>query len=139
MIRKDYILKEIQKLHLLIAKVLGLKNEGKHHNALRVLDEHVVGESGLTLVDVEHMDNEGLINKLMETSDLKLVEYNILAEVAYEAAELKRIIGKEQEAINLYTKSLILFNHVTAEERIFDFQREQKISDINQAIKELSV
>ncbi|MBL3655716.1 hypothetical protein [Fulvivirga sediminis] len=138
MIRKDYILKEIQKLHLLIAKVLGLKSEGKHHDALRVLDEHIVGESGLRLEDVEHLDNEGLINKLMETSDLKLVEYNILAEVAYEAAEIKRIIGQDQKAMNLYTKSLILFNHVTAEERIFDFEREQKMKDIQLAITDLN-
>ena len=137
MIRKDYILKEIQKLHLLIAKVLGLKTEGRNLEALDMLDQYISAESGLALEDVMDMDEQQLIDEIKETVDLKLVEYSILAETTYVAAEIKKDEGDIDGALNLFAKSLILFDYVTLEERTVSFEREQKIANINQYIQEL--
>ncbi|UII19521.1 hypothetical protein [Fulvivirga ligni] len=137
MIRKDYILKEIQKLHLLMAKILGLRTEGRNLEALDMLDHHIAAESGLALEDIMDMDEQQLIDEIKETVDLKLVDYTILAETTYVAAEIKKDEGDIDAALNLFAKSLILFNYVTLEERTVSFEREQKIANISQHIQEL--
>ncbi|MBL6449012.1 hypothetical protein JMN32_22060 [Fulvivirga sp. 29W222] len=135
MIQRDFILKEIEKLNLLIAKITGLKNDGKTDEANTLINNHVLHTSGFTIHELEPLDTSETIEFLKKEKKLSVMEFKVLAELCFQAAELASPLCSTK-SINLYKKSLVILEHITATEKTYDFEREDRTNVIRSKIND---
>jgi len=71
MVEKDLILRETQKLALIIAKLMGLKSEGKNDEFSSLIDK--------TLIDVYHIPFDQLLDVSLKDFEVLLADKNYSA------------------------------------------------------------
>lgn len=135
MIRKDFILKELEKLNFLLVKLMGLKAEGKMPEASELIKKHFEQTSGVALSEIEALDDTEVVDFLKKNTDISTTQFKILAELAFQAGEFL-IPQCTDKSISLYRKSLVMLEFITATEKTYDFQREEKIVLIRKKISD---
>ncbi|EHB59530.1 MULTISPECIES: DUF6483 family protein [Paenibacillus] len=109
MLRRDYLMRMVEDMTQMIAKVFALKQERKHTEALWELDDMLRRQFRL---------NSKLLRSL-SASDIEQLFYNHgyleadrlqgAARLLEEEAEIEQELGREDEAVHLYTKVLQLY------------------------------
>jgi len=134
-VEKDFLLRQFNQLGVVLAKILGFKEKGKYESAESVID-NALTDFGLKDLDIHlKIDVDSLVPELIKTHRLTIDQINILAELIYEKAEINIRLGKKEPARDLYLRALILFEHITNAERIFSFEREEKINKIRSILQ----
>lgn len=135
MMQRDFILKELEKLNLLLAKLMGLKSAGKTSEANELINNHFEQTSGVSLNDIEALNDTSIITYLKEKKELSVIEFKVLAELCFQAAELA-IPPCSDRSISHYKKALVMLEYITASEKTYDFEREERISLISTRIND---
>ena len=137
MYQKDFILRMIEMLAELVAGILGLIKKGDFQKASQSLES--------AYQDLLKEDST-FFNKipLNELTDNLIKEHNytnghleILSELFYTQAELSFAQNKHTESLEFYQKSLCLMEFVIKESQTFSFEKQSKISFIQNRIVEL--
>ena len=107
MIRKDFIEAEIQKLAQVLAKILGLKNDGNVDEGIEVAFETLNESFGLSREDLEQTSVEDFQNQLASKSYTP-EKLNLMAQLMFETVypfqevdETFLILHKTAAVINL--------------------------------------
>jgi hypothetical protein len=121
MLRRDYFQAEIEKLAQVLAKILGLKNQGKKEESYNLINETLLKDFDL---------GPDSLNKPVEIFKILLQEKNypsqkldLLAQLLYEKAML---IEEPAQAIDLLKKVLIIFDALEKEHHQQSFENLSK-------------
>jgi hypothetical protein len=121
MLRRDYFQAEIEKLAQVLAKILGLKNQGKKEESYNLINETLLKDFDL---------GPDSLNKPVEIFKILLQEKNypfqkldLLGQLLYEKAML---IEEPTQAIDLLKKVLIIFDALEKEHHQQSFENLSK-------------
>ena len=137
MYQRDFILRMIEMLAELVAGILGLIRKGDFQKASQSIDN---AYQDLLKQDAGYF-NEIPLNKLTESL---IQEHNytnghleILSELFYAQAELSDVQGNQIESLSFYEKSLRLLDFVNNESKSYSFEKQTKISALQNRIAQL--
>jgi hypothetical protein len=110
-IRQDYFLKFIEQLAKVLAKIVGLKNEGNTTEAIKLID--------VTLVDLKYND------------DLKDIPKEYLESVA----DLLKVKGEIEKDLEVMRKAMLLYMQVDELSKTYSMDRNSKIEELKNQLK----
>lgn len=134
MFRKDYLMKLLQQLEEALKKINQKRREGDHEHALRLTKDSYQKLLGLQSTE---MDSEEFINKLLENKSLEFDELNVLAELLKEEGDIHFDLENNKRSKLKYEQALEVFAYLNQEEKVFSFEREAKISEMQMRIQQI--
>ncbi|MHB1418400.1 MAG: DUF6483 family protein [Bacillota bacterium] len=105
MFQKDYIMRMIEQLSIVIARVMGLKAANKHEETLQVLNEALYHFTGLSEETIEKLSYRDLINIVCGDKEIHPEKCFMLAQLLKEKADVYANMDEMNKAYNLYLKS----------------------------------
>ena len=118
-------------LGIVLAKILGLKNKGKFEEANQMIEDSLADFGLMIPEEYLSMDDSIFIAEITGTLGLNKDQIRALSELLFEKGDIERLSGKEDSARNYLSKTLILLDYLTGVEKVFSFQREDRIKWIN--------
>jgi len=129
-VEKDFLMRQFNQLGVVLAKILGFKEKGKFEEAQQVID-NTLTDFGLKKLDVYlKIDVKTLVTELIAYHKLNTDQIKALAELFYEKGDIFNELSEINLSQDSYIRALILFDHITKTEKVFSFEREEKINKI---------
>ena len=126
-VEKDFLMRYFNQLGIVLARILGLKNSGKFEEANKVI-EHALSELGLKAPEkYVSMAHDSFLSELLGAHQLNDVQIKGLAELLYEKGDIEKQIGANDLAKGYFSKTLILLDYITEKEKVYSFEREERI------------
>lgn len=109
MYHKDYLMRLIEQLTAVVGRLMGLKKQQKHEQAISMIDEWLEKEFRLTSDLINVLSAKDIIT-ILKTTDLDEKEKVIaVAAMIKEEGELYEALNEQGESRRRYLKSLQLF------------------------------
>ena len=137
MYQKDYILRMIEMLSELIASILGLIKKKEFRKASQNLERIYYDMLKEDAAFFRSIPEDKLTATLLQQHNYTNGHLEILAELFNVEAELEMAQDNKAGSLVYSGKSLILFEYLDREEKIFSFERENKIKSIKERIRRL--
>jgi tetratricopeptide (TPR) repeat protein len=134
MYKKDFILRMIQMLGEVIARILGLIRKGDFQQASQSLENAYTDFLKQDAAFFRNIPKEKLTDELIKGHNYSNGHLEILSELFFVEAELLYTKGNVKESLEFYEKALILFDFVDKESKLFSLNRQSKISIIKSRI-----
>jgi len=137
MYQKDYILRMAEMVARLLAGLLGLINKKEYTRAseqLSTIYHDILKEDASFFRSIPEAE---LTNKLLEEHNYTNGHLEILAELFNAEAELEYAQGMKMDSLEFSRKSLVLFEFVDTEMKIYSDERIKKMEAIKRRIEEL--
>lgn len=134
MIRKDYILRMVQEFAKFLAKVVGLKMEGKLDEALKEIDNIYKGMIDLDPIVLKSLDPGEVTDFLLEEKKFNTHYIKMIAELLFEEGQIYAENGDPISARNVMEKAKILINYLMENDSTFSFDWYEKISIIDDVL-----
>ena len=134
MYQKDYILRMVEMIAELIAGILGLIKKGDFRKASTSIDNAYFDFLKQDASLFRSIHKEKVTEKLIKEHNYTNGHLEILSELFYAEAELLYAKGNHSESIEFYEKTLILYEFVAKELKSFSFDKQSKISLIQNRI-----
>lgn len=135
MYQKDYILRMIEMVGQLIAAILGKIRKGEYDTAYRQLSNlyyDVLKEDAAYFRNIP--ENE-LTTSLLKNHNYTNGHLEILAELFSAEAELSIAENKNTSAITFLRKSLIIFEFIDSEQKIYSLERINKMEALRRKLE----
>ena len=133
MLTEDYIMRMINQMVAVLAKLIGLKDAGQYQSAQQVIDQSLEQLLGLKPELLKHMDDSSILNLLTSQGELGTERLYILAELYRHEGDILLAQNRTQEAIFDYQRSLSFYLQLP------DDQKDQDSSKIKQKITDLFI
>jgi tetratricopeptide (TPR) repeat protein len=133
MLTEDYIMRMINQMVAVLAKLIGLKDAGQYQSAQQVIDQSLEQLLGLKPELLKHMDDSSILNLLTSQGELGTERLNILAELYRHEGDILKYQNRTQEAISDYQRALYFYLQLP------DHQKDQDSSKIKQKISNLFI
>jgi hypothetical protein len=130
-VEKDFLMRYFNQLGIVLAKILGLKNKGKFEEANQMIEDSLADFGLMIPEEYLSMDDSIFIAEITGTLGLNKDQIRALSELLFEKGDIERLSGKEDSARNFLSKTLILLDYLTCIEKVFSFEREDRIKWIN--------
>lgn len=137
MYQKDYILRMIERIGILVAGIMGLIKKGNYQEARESLDEAYQEVLKEDAAFFNSIPISGLTEDLIQKHNYTHGHLEILSELFYAQAELFYARGDQGSSLPYYQKSLKLINFVSEESRSFSLEKQSRILHIEKRITEL--
>jgi tetratricopeptide (TPR) repeat protein len=134
MYKKDFILRMIQMLGEVIARILGLIRKGDFQQASQSLENAYTDFLKQDAAFFRNIPKEKLTDELIKGHNYSNGHLEILSELFFVEGELLYTKGNVKESLEFYEKALILFDFVDKESKLFSLNRQSKISIIKSRI-----
>ena len=138
MFRKDFLEKQLEELGLVIAKLIGdfldVKQEISFSRGTEKVNEALQTEFNISLEEIQAIDKDKLIEHLTQTKQLKTGTLNLLADLLFATATFIENSENPGPAKDLFSKTLLLYDHVNKEQKTFSEARQQKINTLKSKI-----
>jgi hypothetical protein len=136
MIRRDYLMRQVEDFAKVMGKILGLKSKGEYSKANEVIS--VAYNDLLNISDqvLNETRAEDLVEELTNKHHLQKEQINIIAELLFHEGEIAELESRLDESHEIYLKSLSLFEHLNKEETTYNIER---IGRIKTLISKLSI
>ena len=136
--QRDYFMRQVEQLGhvlgILVAKLLGIKQQGKLAEGIALIDETLVEQVDLDLASLLSIENGKLVKQLTINQEFTLAQVDFVAELLYQTGEFYQWDSDKETLGRLYwEKAQILFQYVTNNDPVFSFDRQKKIDRIFQA------
>ena len=130
-VEKDFLMRYINKLGMVLAKILGLKGKGKFEEANQVIEDSLA-DFGLKIPE-EYLliDDSIFIAEITGSNGLNKDQIKVLSEFLFEKGDIKRLSGDNDSARKYFNRTLILLDYLTNIENVFSLEREDRIKWIN--------
>lgn len=137
MYQKDYILRMIEMLGDLLASILGLIRKGDYNKASERLSKIYYEMLKQDASFFRAIPEGDLTHKLLEEHNYTNGHLEILAELFNTEAELEMAQGNRSGSLEYSRKSLILFEFIDIEQKIYSTERLKKMAAIRERIENL--
>jgi hypothetical protein len=124
--RKDWLLRETEKLSRMIALLLGFRRKGDAASALELIQEFYTEMLGLPSGSLPQMPEGDFLN-ILRAKNLKPVQLEALAEFLVQQAGLSEDSGDMDKAAPLYRKAASVLRYVAEVKKEYSIEREEKI------------
>ncbi len=128
--QKDYVEKEIEKLSLILNKLLSKIIKSNKTESLNHLAEEVnttlIDKFNLNNIEFDEINPDDLIEILLNKKEINPLHLEDLANIFYNLAKT----STNQTKKNTFKNCLIIYNYLEKSEGNFSFERNQKINDI---------
>jgi hypothetical protein len=131
MFRKDYILNEVEKLSLVIARLMGLKADGKADEFTDLADSTLLSEYNIPLAELLELTVEDFKLKL-EKENFSADKLDALAQLLYLDAEP---FSANPETLLTVQKVLIIFDMIEQKYHRQSFENINKRNFIHQFVR----
>ncbi len=138
MFERDYILRMIEMIGDFIAAIMGLIRKGNFEEAEERLSNLYYNVLKEDAAFFRNLKEEDLTNKLLKDHNYTNMHLEILAELFNAEAELNLARGNNTLCIDCSRKSLILFEFIDSEQKLYSLERINKMDKIRKRIDELS-
>lgn len=129
-VEEDYLMRYLNQLGNVLARVLGLRKGGKDQEAIKVI-EAALNDFGLKATEVYlTISRDDFIPLLTEKHKLGTLQFKLLSELLFERANIEFSLGNLKDSSEYYYRTLLLLNHLTGVERTFSFEREGRVLKI---------
>lgn len=109
--KRDYLVKQFEEFAKVMAIILGLKNNEKHHELEELINTSVLKYTSIEIKYVESILNETLIDTLTQEKKLSDEQLKILADLLFEKGNYySKTSASEQEYNNCYKKAFLIYN-----------------------------
>lgn len=133
MLTEDYIMRMINQMVAVLAKLIGLKDAGQYQSAQQVIDQSLEQLLGLKPELLKHMDDSSILNLLTSQGELGTERLYILAELYRHEGDILLAQNRTQEALFDYQRALYFYLQLP------DNQKDQDSSKIKQKISDLFI
>lgn len=137
MYQKDYILRMLEMLADMISSILGYIKNGKFKRASQAIEN---AYQTMLKEDASFFQNipvDQLTSRLIQKHHYTNGHLEILAELFLAEAELKFAKDKKAKSIELYSRSIILFDFLEKATKIYSEERKSKTNTIRKKITEI--
>ena len=134
MIRKDYILRMVEEFAKFLAAIVGLKNEGKYHEALKKIDTVYTGLIDIDPIILKSLSPEEMITFLKNEDKYSNQYLKIIAELLFEEGQIYAESGDPVSARNVLVKAKMLINYLSENDSTFSFDWYEKIRIIDEQL-----
>ena len=136
--QRDYILREIEKISVLLLGLLGRLRRAERRQLFEeeraLIDDDLSKASGLTIDDLLSIDTDKIASLLSSTPGMESTNLEKLAEILYLFANN----CAPSERLKLLKRAAAIISFVDNESRTFSFERAALLSEIEDAIEHCS-
>jgi len=139
MYQRDYILRMIEMIGVLVSGILGRIKKGDFKEASEAIEnayQEVLKEDAAFF---NNIPLARLTDKLIGEHNYTNGHLEILSELFYTQAELSYARGFRNESLKYYQKSLKLLEFITMESKSFSLEKQARISSLKKRITELDI
>ena len=133
MLTEDYVMRMINQMVAVLAKLIGLKDAGQYQSAQQVIDQSLEQLLGLKPELLKHMDDSSILNLLTSQGELGIERLYLLAELYRHEGDILKAQNRTQEAVSDYQRALHFYLQVAVK------QEHQELSQLKQMIVDLTV
>jgi hypothetical protein len=137
MYKRDFILRMIEMLGEVIARILGLISKGDFQLASQNIENAYTEFLKQDAAFFRNIPIEKLTDNLIREHNFTNNHLEILSELFYAEAELNYAKSNQKESIEFYKKTLILHEFIAKDSKIFSFEKQLKISKIEDRLIQL--
>jgi hypothetical protein len=138
MYQRDYILRMIDMIGQLIAAIMGKIKSGEYETASEQLGNLYYDVLKEDASFFRSLPEKEITDKLLQDHNYTNGHLEILAELFNAEAELSMAKGDKKAAIEYSRKSLLIFEFIDSEMKIYSLERINKIESIRKRIDTLS-
>src|ERR1041385_6291719 len=109
MIKHDYILRLIEELVQVVARILRLHERGENDAALSAIDDALLKFVGLELRFIDALSLADLVALMRPRIDLDLSRCIVLADLLKARGDVRTSMGEVEAGLDSYVKSLTLY------------------------------
>lgn len=134
--QKDYILREIEKIGVIVRAVLGHITGEEHKEAITVGNEFeqttewILERTNISLNKILKLEKQSLKDYISTFKGINITNLELLAEVYYQTG-IRSPEGKKEK---LLKKALQIYELCCETDRTYSFGRERKMSEIRNMI-----
>jgi tetratricopeptide (TPR) repeat protein len=140
MLTEDYIMRMINQMVAVLAKLIGLKNAGQYQAAQQIIDQSLEQLLGLKPALLKNMDDASILNLLTSQGELGSERLYLLAELYRHEGDIFKSQKREPEALLDYLRALNFYLQVAAtQEDTESLDLEQKITDLFIELEEITL
>jgi hypothetical protein len=132
--KEDYLIKYIEKLHRVIAAMLGLKESGKGEQVMEIADEALIEYLGLSVQDIMKI-SEAEFEKHIRLNNYGVTFLEKICELFVVLTDTCYDLGKQDQMRDVCKKALILYRLLNEKDKTFSFERESIISELEEISK----
>lgn len=135
MLKRDFIMKQIEEMAKALAVILGLRKSGKFNEAREKTDEMLHDFLQSDLAFLSSIPTDELMNKLYHEQKLHEEQVSIVADCFMQEGEMQSEEGNSEKAAEYLIKALTLFeglNHLP--KATFSMERMQKIAALKKRL-----
>jgi hypothetical protein len=137
MYQKDFILRMIEMLGDLIAGILGMIKKGDFQQASQSIENAYHDFLKQDAAFFRNIPKGKLTDELIKEHNYTNGHLEILSELFYAEAELLFVEGNHQESIEFFEKTLLLYEFIDKESKLFSAEKQSKILFIQSRIAQL--
>jgi len=135
MFNQDFIMRQIQQLtqvlNSILAQVLSLKKLEEQTDTVNYLDQELIRELGFDLDEVLSIQDEDQLLSFIKKSGFNSEHLNILADTLFEIADQNcENLHQHSSSLNLFSKSLLMYEFIEETENVYSIDQNLKISKI---------
>lgn len=123
-------MKQFEQLAIVLAALMGYRKKGDLKGGLELIEKAYSDIPGFDTRLLEESNNEEFLKALTAMPDASFQKIDIIAGFISEEADFLFLSGNQLKAKNCCNKALILYDYLDKHERIYSFERNQRISRI---------
>lgn len=135
MIQKDYIQRMIEQISKVLGLLMGLDVP---EDKIKIINEAYARWLKENPDYLRKLTPDNIVEVLVRGKGYGAEQSEFLAELLAEEGKAEAERGYSVLAVDLWRKSLVLFDYVNDEQQLFSFERQAKIETIEQLIKDHS-
>lgn len=137
MYQKDYILREVERIGILIAGILGIIKKGDFQEANKSIDDAYLDVLKEDAAFFNHIPMNDLTENLIQQHNYTHGHLEILSELFYAQGELYYAQDDQNSCLQYYQKSLKLLEFLDKESGAYSLEKQTKIANIKKRILEI--
>jgi hypothetical protein len=135
MFTEDYILRQVNLLVAVLAKITGLKKAGEFQEAQKVIDQAIESAFGLDAGLIKQLDENSLTSLITTTYGIDLGKLHTLAGLLEAEGDVLTAQHRETEAHQSYQRALGLFYEFSSHpDNILDAELSSRINALQKKL-----
>jgi hypothetical protein len=139
MLKRDYLQKQLEELSKVLRKMIGdltgIRSEGNIDDAITFAKESLTKHFELDMENLIALSMDDFKRIVVEANTSNPVQLNYLAELLFTTGELMKEKGDFGKTKELFSRSLMIYEHLNKTERTYSAERQEKINTIRKEIK----
>lgn len=131
---EDFLTRYFQQLGLVIARLMGLRENAKHQRALDEIDQVLDTWFNLKANQIETYTEDDLFDLLLTQSNIEFEKVKSIAELLFQKAITYKEMEKMDDASAIALKALLLFRAVDQKGQVFSIEVQERISELDEMV-----